>query len=95
LFLAPPPKRIQVYWDFGNDVPIGALLEWQDVIGDACVVTIPAQPELLEIRDRLAEIVRPKLATDFKLVYQDALWSIYQKASGCTVDSSRVKAPTG
>lgn len=83
LFLAPPPKGIQVWWDFGLNVPRGALLEWQDVIGDACVVTIPVHSYLKETTVRLADIVRPKLATDFKLVYQDAFWSIYRKAKDC------------
>jgi hypothetical protein len=81
LFLAPPPKGIQVFWDFNNNVPRSALLEWQDIIGDACVVTIPAQPNLLESTARLTEIVRPKLATDFKLVFQDAFWTIYRRDS--------------
>jgi hypothetical protein len=84
LFLAPPPKGIQVWWNFGFNVPRGAMLKWQDVIGDACVVTIPAEPSLPATTIRLADIVRQKLATDFKLVYQDSLWSIYRRASGCT-----------
>jgi hypothetical protein len=83
LFLAPPPKGIQVFWTFGYNVPWDALLEWQDVIGDACVVTIPVQPWIEDNSVRLADIVRPKLATDFKLVYQDALWSIYRRARDC------------
>ena len=83
LFLAPPPKGIQVLWHFGINVPRNALLEWQDVIGDACVVTIPVQPKVLATTVRLADIVRTKLATDFKLVYQDALWSIYRRAKDC------------
>jgi hypothetical protein len=83
LFLAPPPKGIQVMWDFGYNVPRGAQLEWQDVIGDACVVTIPSQPVLSDNTVRLADIVRPKLATDFKLVYQDALWRIYRRTRDC------------
>jgi hypothetical protein len=83
LFLAPPPKGIQVWWDFGFNVPRAAKLEWQDVIGDACVVTIPAQPDVPEITVRLAEIVRQKLATDFKIVYQGEFWSIYRRTKDC------------
>ena len=83
LFLAPPPQGIQVYWDFGNNVPQGALLEWQDVIGDACVVTIPVEPESTDSKDRLVEIVRSKLAADFKIVYQDKFWSIYRRTGDC------------
>jgi hypothetical protein len=83
LFLAPPPKGIQVFWHFGVNIPRDALLDWQDVIGDACVVTIPTDPWVMDSTVRLVDIVRLKLATDFKLVYQDALWSIYQETRGC------------
>jgi hypothetical protein len=85
LFLAPPPKGIQVWWDFGFNVPQTAKLEWYNVIGDACVVTIPAQPFYRpEITARLVEFVRPKLASDFEMVYQDEFWRIYRKTRGCT-----------
>lgn len=85
LFLAPPPKGIQVWWDFGFSVPRDAMLEWQDVIGDACVVTIPAQsdPRLPDVTVRLTDIVRTKLATDFEIVYHDELWSIYRRTGDC------------
>ncbi len=43
LFLAPPPKGIQVWWRFGVSVPQGAVLEWPNVIGDGCVITVPRQ----------------------------------------------------
>ena len=45
LFLAPPPKGIQVWWHFGFNLPRDAKLEWHNVIGDACVVTVPCQPD--------------------------------------------------
>jgi hypothetical protein len=83
LFLAPPPKGIQVIWAFGILERRDALLEWQDVIGDACVVTVPVQPVWADSTARLADIVRPKLATDFKLVYEGALWRIYRRARDC------------
>jgi hypothetical protein len=84
LFLAPPPKGIQVSWAFGNNFPRDALLGWQDVIGDACIVTIPVlSSDEPEVTARLVNIVRPKLATDFKLVYQDASWSIYRRVGDC------------
>jgi hypothetical protein len=88
LFLAPPPKGIQVVWSFGFNLSRDALLEWQDVIGDACVVTMPAHPWVKASTVRLADIVRPKLASDFTLVYQDALWSIYRKTSECGIPES-------
>ena len=83
LFLAPPPKGIQVWWDWGFSVPRDAMLKWQDVIGDACVVTIPAQPGSPNVTARLFEVVRSKLATDFEMVHQDALWSIYRQTRDC------------
>ena len=83
LFLAPPPKGIQVWWDFGFNVPRAAKLEWQDVIGDACVVTIPVQPDVPETTARLVEVVRPKLATDFEIVYQGEFWTIYRRTKDC------------
>ena len=83
LFLAPPPKGIQVWWDFGFNVPRGAKLEWQDVIGNACVVTIPMQPDVPQTSARLAEVVRSKLATDFQIVYQNEFWSIYRRTGDC------------
>ena len=83
LFLAPPPKGIQVWWDFGFNVPRAATLEWQDVIGDACVVTIPMQPDVPQTSARLAEVVRLKLTTDFEIVYQNEFWSIYRRTRDC------------
>ena len=83
LFLATPPRGIQVWWHFGVNVPEGARLEWQDVVGDACVVTIPGKPYFEDTTARLADVVRPKLASDFHLVYQDASWSIYRRTRDC------------
>jgi head-tail adaptor len=87
LFLAPPPKGIQVFWSFGINVPADAPLEWKDVIGDACVVTIPVQPWVEFSTNRLVDIIRPTLATDFNLVFQDALWSIYRRTRNCATAS--------
>jgi len=84
LFLAPPPKGIQVWWDFGFNVSRAGTLEWQNVIGDACVVTIPAQPDVPQTTVRLAEVVRPKLSADFEIVYQGEFWTIYRRTGGCT-----------
>jgi hypothetical protein len=83
LFLAPPPRGIQVLLDFGINVPLGALLEWQDIIGDACVVTIPVISSRPSVTLRLVDFTRSKLATDFHIVYQDALWSIYRRTRDC------------
>jgi hypothetical protein len=81
LFLAPPPKSIHVSWAW-NDVPEGAVLE---VIGDACVVTIPAEPDpdYPSVPNRLFKIAQLALATEFKIVHQDKLWSIYRRTRNC------------
>jgi hypothetical protein len=83
LFLAPPAKGIQVWWDFGFNLPRTVKLEWQNVIGDACVVTIPAQPDVPQSAGQLAQVVRSKLATDFEIVYQGEYWTIYRRARDC------------
>jgi hypothetical protein len=85
LFLAPPPKGEGIYrWDdLGFNGPRGAALESQEVIGDACVVTIPERPVLPEVTAQLVDIVRSKLTTDFEIVYQDEFWSIYRRTKDC------------
>jgi hypothetical protein len=83
LFLAPSPRGISVFFQFGVNLPRDAVLKWQDVIGDACVVTIPVRPLFTYESVRLTDIVRTKSATDFNLVYQGALWSIYRRLRDC------------
>jgi hypothetical protein len=85
LFLAPPPKGKGIYrWsDLGFNGPQGVVLESQEVIGDACVVTIPKRPVLSWVTAPLVDIVRPKLTTDFVIVYQDEFWSIYRRTKDC------------
>lgn len=83
LFLAPPPKGIYRWSDLGFKGPRGAVLEGQEAIGDACVVTIPERPIDQEVTVQLVAIVRSKLATDFQLVYQDEFWSIYRRMRDC------------
>lgn len=83
LFLAPPPKGIHVWWDWGVTVPRGSVFEWQSVIGDACVTMVPVQPSEPDVTGRLVEFVQSKLATDFKVVYQDSSWSIYRRTQDC------------
>ena len=85
LFLAPPPKGKGIYrWsDLGFNGPQGAVLESQEVIGDACVVTIPERPVYSAVTTPLVDIVRSKLATDFVIVYQDEFWSLYRRTKDC------------
>jgi hypothetical protein len=85
LFLAPPPKGKGIYrWsDLGFEGRQGAMLESVEVIGDACVVTIPERPGSSWVTAPLVEIVRSKLATDFVMVYQDDFWRIYRRMKDC------------
>jgi hypothetical protein len=81
LFLAPPPKGTYNILD----VFFSTIRDWRQVIGDACVVTIPTQPNSPEVTARFIDIVQPKLASDFAIAYQDALWSIYRRTGDCAI----------
>ena len=83
LFLAPPPKGIHAWFDWGYNIPEGVVLDWHDVIGDACVVMIPGQPVKPYVTFRLVDSVRSKLVTDFEVVYQSASWTIYRQTRDC------------
>ncbi len=85
LFLAPSPKGVSIYWDFGNNVPIGYKPVWQEVIGDACIVTEPKNPMSppAEYSEPLIDAVQSHLASTFVLVYQDELWKIWKRDAGC------------
>jgi len=83
LFLAPPPKGVHAWFFWGFIMPRGTVLQWQAIIGDACVVTMPTRPISPRIADPVAEMVRPKLAVDFKTVYRDDLWTIYRRTEDC------------
>jgi hypothetical protein len=89
LFLAPPPKGNYVWFGWGYNIPNGAVLNWQDVIGDACIVTTPAEPFDPGVTLRLVEVVRSKLLSDFEVVFQDKSWSIYQRVHDCGIVSRR------
>ena len=88
LFLAPAPKGISVWWDFTKhhrNVPIGYRLSWQEIIGDACIVTEENNPEFrAEHTGLLIDVVQPHLTSEFILVYQDELWKIWKKRNGCS-----------
>jgi hypothetical protein len=79
LLLSPAPKGASVFWVFGISVPIGYKPGWQEVIGDACIVTEPKhRPFKL-----LIDAVQPHLTSAFTLVYQDELWRIWKLSGGC------------
>ena len=90
LFLAPAPRGISVWWDFTKhyrNVPIGYRLSWQEIIGDACIVTVENNPEFrAEHTGPLVDVVQPHLTSEFTLVYQDELWKIWRKRNGCSSD---------
>jgi hypothetical protein len=87
LFLAPDPKGVSVYWDFSKrgNRPIGYRPSWQEIIGDACIVTEPKHPirPASEYSEPLINAVAPHLMSTFTLVYQDELWKIWKHSSGC------------
>jgi hypothetical protein len=89
LFLAPAPKGVWVAWDFtrrSRSVPTGHSLSWQEVIGDACIVTEPKKPWVrptAEYSEPLVDVVKPHLASAFTLAYEDDLWRIWKKKNGC------------
>jgi hypothetical protein len=79
LFLAPAPKGIHVWWNFGYNLPKDAPLSWRAVIGDACVVTLPLKPLYPGVTRKLSDEVNSVLQSDFKIVYEDKRWK-YIKA---------------
>ena len=88
LFLAPDPKGVWVWWDFTSDtnVPVGYRPSWQEVIGDACIVTEPKHPPTTEAKyysEPLINAVEPHLAIAFTIVYEDELWKIWKRKGGC------------
>ena len=84
LFLAPDPKGVWVWWDFSKttNVPVGYRPSWQEVIGDACIVTQPKQVSK-DFSEPLIRAVEPHLATAFTVVYEDELLKIWKDNSGC------------
>ncbi len=87
LFLAPPPEGVWVWWDFSHnrDIPIGYKPGWQEIIGDACIVTEPEQSPLPPVyySQPLIEAVKPHLQSAFTLIYHDELWNIWINRGGC------------
>ncbi len=84
LFRTPDPKGTSSYWDLGNDVPKGYKPTWQEIIGDACIVTEPKHPIANgKYSPPLIEAVEPHLASAFTLIYEDEMWKIWKKRAGC------------
>jgi hypothetical protein len=83
LFLSPAPKGVWVFWDFGYNVPIGYEPRWQEILGDACVVTEPKHPLDPAPAARLTDALLPHLESAFDLVYEDDSWKIWKRTSGC------------
>jgi hypothetical protein len=88
LFLSPAPKGVWVWWNFSRytNVPIGYSLRWQEVIGDACIVTEPKHSPETPVQyysEPLINAVEPHLSAEFTLVYEDKIWKIWKKNSGC------------
>jgi hypothetical protein len=85
LFLAPAPKGVRALWDFGYNVPFGYRPSWQEIIGDACIITEPKLPIPPAARsfEPLMDAVHAHLTSEFTLVYQDELWKIWKHSGGC------------
>jgi hypothetical protein len=90
LLLATPPKGIHVWFAWGYNIPLDTDLHWHDVIGDACVVLLPAQPSKPSVTFRLVDSVRSKLMAEFNVVYRDEAWTIYQRNCKTALDTSPV-----
>jgi hypothetical protein len=84
LFLAPDPKGVWVVWAFNRltNVPVGYRPGWQEVIGDACIVTEPKQASE-DYSEPLIKAVEPHLAIAFTVVYEDEVWKIWKHSGGC------------
>jgi hypothetical protein len=84
LLLSPAPKGVSVYWNFGNNVPIGYKPGWQEIIGDACIITEPKHGVAAGFYSKpLIDAVQPHLTSAFTLVYEDELWKIWKHRGGC------------
>ena len=97
LFLAPAPQGVWVWWNFSRytNVPIGYRPRWQEVIGDACIVTEPKHSPETPVEyysEPLINAVESHLATAFTLVYEDELWKIWRKRGGCGGINSPAKS---
>ena len=83
LFLSPAPKGVPVFWDFSYNVPLAYKPSWQEILGDACIVTEPKQPLDPAPAARLIDAVQPHLKSAFDLLYEDDLWRIWKRSGGC------------
>ena len=90
LFLSPDPKGVSVFWDFGINEPIEYQPTWQEVIGDACIVTEPKHG-ILDLSKPLIDAVQPHLTSAFTLVYEDDSWKIWKFRGGCDATGASSK----
>jgi hypothetical protein len=96
LFLAPAPKGVWVFFDFHRHyrtVPIGYTPTWEEVIGDACIVTEPKHSPTEPVKyysEPLIKVVEPHLAIAFTVVYEDELWKIWKRNGGCGATGGQV-----
>lgn len=90
LLLSPAPKGLLVVWNFGVNVPIGYKPGWQEIIGDACIVTEPKHG-ILDLSKPLIDAVQPRLTSAFTLVYEDDSWKIWKFRGGCDATGASSK----
>ena len=94
LFLAPDPKGVWLWWDFSRttNVPVGYRPDWQEVIGDACIVAEPKHSPTEPTKyysEPLIKAVGPHLESAFTVVYEDELWKIWKRSDGCGATSDQ------
>jgi hypothetical protein len=99
LFLAPDPKGIWVWWDFTpqTNVPVGYKPSWQEVIGDACVVTQPKQSPTRPMKyysEPLIKAVAQHLTSAFTVAYEDDIWKIWKHDGGCGAVAAQAASPS-
>jgi hypothetical protein len=83
MILASKPPGI---WRMSANVPVGYRPSWQEVIGDACIVTEPKHSPAEPVKyysEPLIKAVEPHLAIAFIVVYEDELWKIWKRSGGC------------
>jgi hypothetical protein len=90
LFLAPDPmgKGVRAWWDFKVNVPADYKPTWQEVMGNACMVTEPKYLATSPNTRPLVEAVKSRLTTAFTIVYENDWWRIWKSNGDCEEKSA-------
>jgi hypothetical protein len=72
LFLAPDPKGVWVWWDFKfRNVPVEYEPRWQEIIGNACIVTEPKHSPTEPVKYYSVPLIKAVGATSRDFIYCD------------------------